>query len=108
MKGYGWRSLIVRSNFKEAKMADFVPKPNTGRVWPNKFRKDNDKAPHYKGNAMIDGLGMRDIAMWVNYVDGSNIVKDVAIKITEYTPRDGAQKPAQRASTQAISDEVPF
>ena len=100
LNGYGQRSLPANLNSKEAEMANFVPKPNTGRVWPNKYRKENEKAPHYKGNAMIEGVGMRDMAMWVNYVEGTKDVKDVAVKFSDYKPKD--------TNGNGTNDEVPF
>ena len=84
-------------------MAEFIQKPNTGRVWPNTKRNSNEKAPHYSGNMTVDRAGKFDVSMWVNYTDDGK-VKDVSLRMSEpYV------KPEQKSSQKtAINDEVPF
>lgn len=85
-------------------MADFVQKPNTGRVWPNNYRKGNDKAPHYTGNLTVDRTGKFDVSMWVNYAEDGK-VKDVSLRMSEPYVKDG-QKSSQQNNN--LDDEVPF
>jgi len=84
-------------------MADFIQKPNTGRLWPNN-KRTNDKAPHYGGNLTVDRPGKFDVSMWVNYTDDGK-VKDVSLRLSEpyVKPSQGGSQ-----SKAPINDEVPF
>lgn len=86
-------------------MSDFVQKPNTGRIWPNKRRETNDKAPHYTGKITVDRPGTFEIGVWVNYA-AEGEVKDAAIKLSDpYVKKDEPQAAPRQP---ALNDEVPF
>ena len=46
-------------------MSKYTPKPDSGTLFPNKFKK-NDSQPDYTGQyAMPDGT-VREVAGWIN------------------------------------------
>ena len=38
----------------------FIPKPNTGTLWPND-RKDNDRQPNVRGDLFLDRQFLKDL-----------------------------------------------
>ena len=46
-------------------MEKFEIKENTGSMFKNDYKKDNEKAPDYKGKCNVDGTE-KEMAMWVS------------------------------------------
>lgn len=88
-------------------MAEYKHKPNSGRLFPNKYKNGNDKAPSYRGSANIELTGDVEISLWVNYEEGSNTVKNLYLGISEPYKKDGESKPQVKKVVE-LSDEVPF
>lgn len=84
-------------------------KPNTGRVFPNDRRKDNDKAPHYTGELVVDRAGKFEVSMWVNYGEDGK-VKNVSLRLGDpYVKPDAPRTIGEPERRQPVlNDDVPF
>ena len=70
----------------------YEPKDDTGALFPN--RKQHERQPDWRGNAMINGT-MVDIAAWVK--TSSKGTEFLSLKFSEPRERDQAAKPASPA-----------
>jgi len=101
MKGFGWHSLIERSNFKEAKMAEYDNR-NTFTLFRNS-RKSKDTHPDFNGT-FTDASGRE------YYIDAwSKTPKNGGDKFLsgKVKLKEGAGKPAAQP-TASLDDAVPF
>jgi ArsR family metal-binding transcriptional regulator len=90
-------------------MAEYKHKPNTARLFPNKYKEKNEKAPSYKGNGNIQINGDVEISLWVNYEEGTDKVKSLYLGISEpYKKGDVDGSPREVKKVVELSDEVPF
>jgi len=84
-------------------------KENTGIIFRNEYKKDNEKAPDFKGNINVDGKE-KEIALW------SNPPKDgkkgyFSIKISEPYVAENIEKPNAGDIEKEINprqDDLPF
>ena len=66
-------------------------KENTGSIFKNEYKKDNEKAPDYKGKANIDGK-TKDISCWINETkDGK---KYFAVKFSDEYVKEQKEEPS--------------
>ena len=76
----------------------YEQKDNSGAIFKND-KKGNDKAPDYKGNAVIDGVE-KEMALWLKQSKAG--VSYMSIAFSEPYKKDGAK------SVAAKSDDAPF
>jgi len=102
-------------------MSNFVPKPNSGTLWPND-RKTASNQPDMKGDAVIDRTLLQDlidksegdlvkiqIAGWEKVIGGKNCLS-LSVSAPYVKPEGGYSAPArQQPPRQRADDEdVPF
>jgi hypothetical protein len=87
----------------------FEQRDNSGALFTNTKRGDNDKAPAYTGDCLIDGREYR-VAAWVKKAKTGRSFMSLA-----FTPKEEARtapdKPAPRVarrSSAEMDDEIPF
>lgn len=79
-------------------------KNNQGSIFKNKYKKDNQKAPDYKGQIVVDTV-LKDIALWFNPAkEGKQAY--FSVKISD--PYVKGQPAAIPESVPENSDDLPF
>ena len=74
-------------------------KENTGAIFKNTYKTENDKQPDYKGGINVDGKE-KDIALWLREKDGK---KYFSVSISE-----PYKKPETAHDDEAINTDLPF
>ena len=89
----------------------FEMKPNTGTLFKNTDKKD-DKQPDYKGKILVEGIGEKDLAAWINTArDGKT--KYMSLLVSEPwkpKPKAAPARPQQSAPQRDpdFDDDLPF
>lgn len=84
----------------------YEARDNTGNLFKNEKKGNNEKAPDYKGDATIDG-----VSYWVSAWIKTSPKTGQKFMSLSYEPKEsqGGGKPSSRsAPSQRHNDEVPF
>ena len=79
-------------------------KENTGSIFKNDYKKDNPKAPDYKGKCNIDGKDL-EMAMWLS--ETKKGTKYFSVRFSEAWEQPEAKKEETKAE-EVASDDLPF
>ena len=83
-------------------MSEFEIKENTGSIFKNDYKKDNPKAPDYKGTVNVGGKE-HDIALWLS--ETKNGKKYFSVKFSEVWKKDGEP---QKGEDEPEDSDLPF
>lgn len=102
-------------------MSNFVPKPNTGTLWPND-RKTSANQPDMRGDIVVDRLFLQDmvdkcegdlvklqISGWEKVIASKHCLS-LSVQAPYVKEAQGYQRPRQQPAQKKIDDDqdVPF
>lgn len=84
-------------------MSDDYDNRNTGVLFKNDYKKDNEKAPDYKGSFVDADNVEKDLAAWIRKTNAGKMI--LSLKVSDKFVKEGGEE-SQSVAVQ--DDDMPF